>query len=446
MIVRERFLIAIFLLAFLTSCHPVEGKPTNLEQTEIDVSRVLWITPNQISDDDPGSNISSNFTESAVEIIEVTELPQEFSFPFLQSPTGSIFVHSRDVGLYYYIDPLQPDLSWPDTIISSFRSSPSPGGATLLSFSNFADRLAYLDQDCRAWITDLSNKEQSDTGIQINCSNDPLEMIQAELIWTPDDQHLMVIEESGAWIYHIQTEKYEPWNFQCNQLAISPKTSRIAIWCQSTETALNHAIVEWGGDIWYSDALPENIFLTTFTPENQYRWQAFSLYSVAGWTFDGQKIAYFNPDDHQQLIILNATGDMEQRINYTGQLWAEIDFYVVDHPIKWSSDGKRLLLYVMEKQSNPCYSGEDKPLNGSGNLISCWHVIDPETGNIIWQPAFRDKQHYLIGDQATISADGMWLALANRMPSLNALLIVNLENFQVFVFPSRVSAFRWGSN
>jgi len=377
----------------------------------------------------------------------------------------SLYVYRLGVG-YQVVDfTLKPPLNmrFLDVVTSAPNavSSPStqgPGNAMFLAFSNFLDKIAYWSGlPGQLWISDpayLTPKSIFvDSKQQYVVEHFPNPSGEIALSWTPDDQNLLVsvkADPNRNLIYHFQTDIIDEWPYQCDGIAPSPRSGRFAIWCSSKKSGQHqYAVLEWGGEIWYSNTAPSNEVVRSVD----------GLATISGWSSDGEQVAYFEPDDPTGYLTITSTQGLGLKTLPGGAYWLSEKqplFLPPESPIQWSQNGAKLLVYGNGSESSPCPLWENiYEENNVSYHVPCWQVIDTATGKTIW--TLSNSANELISSntpsdiqswsfyQASISPDGMFLALASKNAGLDQLSIVDLTTSKVlWAFDVSVGAMRWG--
>lgn len=314
-----------------------------------------------------------------------------------------------------------------------------PASATLISFAHFADKVAYwINDDVRQlWLSDLDleNPQLIYTDKDEVYSNADYEGREFNLRWTDDDLHLIwyTNDDSPNLIYHLQTQTIEPWPWKCDRIALSPRTNRLATWCISEESETRFAVIEWGGDIWYSD-VP-----SMFELVKQDRIALFSP-PIWAWSSDGERLAYFDPSSRVgEFSIVNAQGIAELSIPeaawWQTEAVAESRIFLPSTLIQWSQDNSRLIVFAHELTTHACplyrnYVSE----SDSFHDIPCWQVLEIESKSILWTWSdFLDDLNTSDNDtwqvwDASISPHGKRLAFNVAVPTGIELAIIDLEN------------------
>ena len=363
----------------------------------------------------------------------------------------ALFLHFSQSKQYSLLDIDESDPSLiEDTLLGTGRT------VYRIGFANFENRMAYQDNQAKIWIADLLNRH-------------PIEILSArgasqqELMftWTPDDQHLIVDfdqPEQPDLIFHLQTGQWEVWDYVCDRLAYSPVSQKIAIWCPSAANN-NFLVFEWGGESWYSENPPEQeVLISQEKPDSPIdkRFSAFPIYRNAGWSSDGESMAYYDPrDETGSLTIINSYGEVQKHI-YGIAYWLT-DFYqehpyLPGWPVQWSLDGSRLLVLAIGGSTNACSDFVSTFENKVYHNPGCWQVIDTTTSEIIWQDSglhynlnagifIRNQYH-----EATISRQGQYISLFSLVPADIRFYIIDVEtNSILYEQPWDIFRMRWGA-
>jgi len=257
------------------------------------------------------------------------------------------------------------------------------GEALVSTFSHFSNMIAYWVQSNSGelWISDTELKSPQrifvdSTGEYVGQFAIPYGATR--LLWSADDNYLIVEAQEirkQSLIYSIKNRKLEPWPWSCNLVAVSPRTGRLSTWCSSTEGRSGFSVIEWGGDIWYSDESPNQTAVKRSADMN-YSW---------GWSSDGNKIAYFDPqDENGRLFVADASGPklaILPGIAWMGPVTSYSFDFFSRYPIQWSRDGNRLLVYG---QGDECPKQENLA-TGELQKRPCWQVIDANKGEVLWR-------------------------------------------------------------
>jgi hypothetical protein len=435
---------------------PESSTPYPIPPTELSTPSFtsLAVTPTQIS---VLSGSTPTFTDSRLANGYIVPAINMDDLAYLSASAQSsghineaLFLHFSQSNQYSLLD---MDDSYPTLLDDTLLGT----GSTMfrIGFANFANWIAYEDNQANFWIADLLNNRP------ILILTAPI-TLQDELLftWSPDDQHLIVDfdqPEISDLIFHLQTGQWEVWNYVCDRLAYSPHSQEISIWCPSVSNN-NFMVLEWGGESWYSEQPPEQEVLTSYenTEQIDKRFNAFPLYRNTGWSSDGDLIAYYDPqDDTGALTIMNSYGEVQRQI--PGMAYWLTDFYqenpnLPGSPIQWSLDGSRLLVLAIGKNTNPCSDFTSTFNNRTYPNPGCWQLLDPATGETIWQDSslpyntnvgiFIRNQYY----EVTISRHGQYISLCSLFPADNWFYIINVETSEILYARAwSIFRMRWGA-
>jgi hypothetical protein len=269
-------------------------------------------------------------------------------------------------------------------------------------FTHFSDKLLHFtwDEPPQMWISDL------DLQNNLRISGDSLPPCSSSWYWSPDDLHLICEAEDGSnpgSIYDLVTGVWEPWEYACDRIAVSPKTGHLSTWCKSIKTPNSYQVMEWGGEIWSSTESPTSTLVQTNPriPYSEWLW---------GWSADGQKIAYFDSEGY--LTIASAQGTLLRTLpGARDSLTTDDQNKLWESRIQFTADGSKILVLARGSINKPC------PSLSTVENPACWQVIDAQTGEVIWHLAdfidqYSDYQSDYFSD-ASISADGQYLALTS---------------------------------
>lgn len=302
------------------------------------------------------------------------------------------------------------------TLISPPSSPDNLGDASTLAFSRFSEQVAYWlpysDGTAELWIADLNNQNPQ------LVFNDAVGAYgqQPTILWMPNDNYIVlhsVETNQPDMIYSLITGQLQNWPWDCDRIALSSKSGRLSLWCSSVNSTNDFAVIEWNGDIWFSENLPESVLVQRH-PNSLVSW---------GWSRDGSRIAYYDPlDETGSLHIANSEGELLLK-GLTGFAWyPEFDawsfhpLYYHLRPFQWSLDGNRLLAYGNRGISD--ISGDID----ISEIEPSYQVVDVESGQILWSiedstidllrydNAERDIMEYSVST-AVFSPDGSQVAL-----------------------------------
>jgi hypothetical protein len=312
------------------------------------------------------------------------------------------------------------------------RTDPGPADALTAAFAHFSNRFAYWTQieTGKLWVSDLAYQDPqavyTDDRDLHHMSG--VESGEFKLVWTPDDLHVILDSQDAAYeslIYHLETGTVEQWPWKCDRVAQSPYTSRLATWCRSVSGDDRFAIIEWGGEILYSDSGPE-----------AYLFISDQLETNSAWSADGEAVAYFDPADPDgHLFIVDSTG-VQTRLFPGAAWWSTEDtlrskIALPDRLIAWSDDGSALLVFAHELGTNSCplWMNQSSQSPDHGYDIPCWQAVDVASGKPIWSIANsvdEDFSSYLQFYDAAVSPSGSLVALSAYGPGVFWTGVVDL--------------------
>lgn len=348
------------------------------------------------------------------------------------------------------------------------ESPHSPANPVEFAFSHYSDQVGYWTKTypSELWVSDVAYEQPrrvftDSEGLYVGASYLPVG--EMKLAWSPDDRYLITYTSEPMTpylIYDSQTGKIEDWYWLCQDVIRSPRTDQFAILCRLDEdrgfTPENaYAILEWGGDIWYTSQPPENL-LSRALPDGTLPWRL---------SADGQQLAYFDPDDPEEhLLIADADGSVrrflpggsvlqrDERItNFETQYYkgfSEREFGL----FRWSQNGELILVYALGNPERPCRQIADSQ---TGKLYEepCWQVLDAETGAVLWTDL--DSAETLFQDEfeltsmrlnyAVFSPNGEWIAIRAQYFSYELLAVVDLKTHVAYaLFPIQYAEIYWG--
>ena len=206
------------------------------------ISIVETHTPILVPDTDtsqPTITLPSVQTTAAIVTLPSTTTP-DLSLTPTEKPVSrdALYFYNEEETAYRYVYPIFLGQN-------SVRLGPD-----YVRFAHFADRLVHKSGREAPYQLLLANLALEDERV----IRDDVASYYA--YWSPDDWHLIFVPDgnpaSGS-IYHIKTNTWEAWPYNdCNQVAVSPKTGRLATWCLSVSNPDTFAVIEWGGEIWVS--------------------------------------------------------------------------------------------------------------------------------------------------------------------------------------------------
>lgn len=334
------------------------------------------------------------------------------------------------------------------------NSALGPGNSVLLSFANFANKVAYWTANGvgQLWLSDLmwDKPEVVYTDVDGVYTTDNYRNGVFNLIWLPDDLHLIfyTTDETPNFIVDTQSNTVESWPWNCNRIALSPKSQHLATWCTSEEGSSRFAILEWGGEIWYSDMPPVELVQTEIV--NLTFW---------AWPSNGDKLVYLDPSDSDgSLFLVNSQGNPQKLFDNTAW-WqnedvSESQIDIPIRPLQWSQNGDYLLIFANELIEGACpdYVYPFGTLPNPIYHIPCWQVIDMRSKTVIWSWATvvntfseSESETWQTGE-ASISPDGKLVAVYVKPIGTVQLIIANLESGEQELWSSiEGSIMRWDS-
>lgn len=359
-----------------------------------------------------------------------TYLPSSTSETWPNSPAG-LYGLMRD-GTVYHFYPRQGDqLVYEQR--QAWSGEGSPGRSLYMQFAHSADRLAYwtIGLPGKLWVSDLTIKKPAliftDTRrlYPVDYASYPDELINLQ--WSPDDLHLMVnVQERPelSLIYDLRSHILEKWPYLCNQVAMSPRSGRLATWCASTTTTPGYAVVEWGGEIWFSDAAPTPL-LTGQHEGNIQTW---------AWSADGGQIAYFDPTDGY-LYIANAKAKVRLKSKTASAYWLAASGFKFgataieppSSPLAWSEDQSRLVIYAIGDEKHQCPSVYQQAVGSVVKKVPCWQVIDARNGESLWSTSDVVAQALPAGLAAELTPSDFFFPSLSPDGHLLAISFFNLE-------------------
>lgn len=461
----QLILMILVYLVFLSGCtnQPVMVDPISSGSPTTSVTP--FVTDNKIPE------VTQTFQIATPKSGKITDTPIPLVID--NTPTNSkhvqtevsglgnlIYLFSRDLGsVYFFLNPFEKgNNNWlePDNIRNLQDAS---GQVKTISFSFNGNRIAYQKSNGEIWISDLMINKPIKL-VDMSAGNET----GSNLIWTPDDIHLIIDNvdpNQPDLIYEINSGKLETWNRTCNQLVLSPRTKQLAVGCWSKDDN-QYAYIEWGGEIWVTKNPPDKIVFKfdLEEPKNMdpnlrtlsigMKYLPFSFHLVAGWSPDGKRVAYYDPQDHlNSLIILNSDGEIENRIPHKAYWQVSTDGSydsLPGLPIQWSGNGRMLLLYGKGSEKAQCSSSKSENNNQPqlSNNHNCWQVIDSEKWETQWYPSNLLSDNPIVYENASLSEDGNELAMNSFYPSGNKFQVIDISNSNIILdTPLSVSDFRW---
>jgi hypothetical protein len=283
------------------------------------------------------------------------------------------------------------------------------GQALFTGFSNFANRLWYLkvrgsvneeDLPRDLWLSDLLGKENTHIFTETNQTR------IENLWWTPEDQHLIIkikYPPNDGFIYHVQTGGLDDWPYNCSQVALSPRSNRLVLWCQPSSVGKEFAVIEWDGEIWFSREASNKIIV------HGINWV---------WSENGKRLAYSTDgiESDGNLIISDEVGYPIRTIPGIMSWIINARHKPLNPALQWSANGQRLVILSPGVEEKSCPPDEyNWYIDGPDRNPPCWHVYDVTTGKMIWdlpdsieEPGVFESNDF---EHVAISGDGRYLAL-----------------------------------
>lgn len=313
----------------------------------------------------------------------------------------------------------------------------------LFEFSHYSNQIAFvpLPNSNELWLSDVTYQRPKKL-LSVDPSGDGSNPLWGlRIVWSPDDRYLFLYHEAQLelnLIYNLSTEKLEPWYWQCDSIILSPQSGRLAPLCPripgiATEQAA-YAIVEWGGEIWFTDEELGEPFLQP-TPEELAFWE---------WSLNGEWLAYFEPNDPAgYLFIADAFGNVRQFFPgisvFNEPEGQKIRYFPsANNVFAWARNAPILLVEGYGQPEQPCppyftpFHDDDVP------IWPCWQAINIDTGEIVWSQASLVENLILAGEEDTtgvairdiaIAPNGRALAFHILDPYRN--IIVDLQTARV---------------
>jgi hypothetical protein len=344
-----------------------------------------------------------------------------------------------------------------------------PGQSTYHVFSHYSDHVAFwkITSPGELWITDVSYQNPQLLLIDFDEVYVPSEgnlMSEDEylkIIWSPDDLYLFFYslqEPDLSQIYHRNMDKLEPWYWSCDTVILSSRSGKLATLCRQLKNVsvivAKYAVLEWGGEIWFSDALPGDLFLEPL-PDGTAFWQ---------WSANGQWIAYFDPNDQEgHLFIADAEGNIRKLLPGISPFrvseiegYQQYQFLGNDSPFRWAREAPILLVNGFGQPEQPCPPLVSEEFGPRQTFAwHCWQAVNVSTGEIIWHEAnlaenlsLNTESEELLSmgiNHIVISPDGRAIAALTSY-DMPRIVVVDLQTGQPTVV-SRFDRFRqiyWG--
>jgi hypothetical protein len=177
-------------------------------------------------------------------------------------------------------------------------------GIRNFSLSSNRRWLAYWHNAADSSSLNILDIENGSSNVVLTLAN--VNSWRANLFWSADGLYLfltleppsepLVMDQSTReivsgrryYLYSLESGTMQQWDRDCDRLGFSSRTKQIATWCPSiNETELDYAVVEWGGEIWFTTESPDT-FLKVRAPE----------FAVPTWVWsgDGRRVIYADQD------------------------------------------------------------------------------------------------------------------------------------------------------
>lgn len=423
--------------------------PTMTELISIPPKATITVTTNP-------TNVSP--TPNLVETDEKTSLP-------------SVYIYDQSTG---YMKLEQQEKEFSDLEIMDYAPTnrnevkvnldQGPGDALYFRFAHYANKIAYwsLGTPGQLWISDLSlaNHElifRDEENLYLFGSY-PFSDNEISLEWSPDDQYLVIrvfSDESLNLIYHVNSGILESWPYICDRIASSPKSQNWAVWCTSSVKQPRFAVIEWGGDIWYTEAAPEIELVKINSPSGEPPFP-----DIWSWSPDGKKIAFFDPNDPEgYLHIVTELGEHLKILQGSAYWLSEVypRFFSPENLIQWAQNDSRILIFANGNETHSCPVWKNVlSENETEHQVPCWQIVDISSDEVIWtvnhlKNAFIDssgqsKIHIWKFYSASLSPTGDFLILASNSGSLDLIQAIEVDTSEIYwQLNSDLDYLRWAA-
>ncbi len=343
---------------------------------------------------------------------------------------------------------------------ADFASPEGPGQSDYITFSHYSDQIVYWLESPTGelWISDIAipNPQKLLTDSErsyVPEFQNPRGKIKIE--WSPDDLHLFLYHLNRPElnrIFYLETNKSEAWHWNCNSVVLSSKSRRLATLCPRIASAASdvqaYAILEWGGEIWFSNDYPGEPFLEPLSDDTRL-WQ---------WSSDGELLAYFDPNDMGgHLFIADKHGNIHKLLPNSSlykdaeiEGYRQYEFLNGEFPLLWAKDAPILLVNGFGQPDQPCpplVSSYDPDLFYSN--WPCWQAVDVESGNVTWMETSLAKKLSLAeseNDPINMAINGLAVEPRGRAIVVQSfypetrLAVINLQSSEATTI-SRFDAF-----
>jgi WD40 repeat protein len=385
-------------------------------------------------------------SESNITSLPGTPTPDSSATPIVstvnpqQVPPGTIYKWDPPVGgMYLSIQP-SSGLNSLQELIPSTPNVGSPEAAYALEFANYGPRVAYITLQEKA-ILWVSSPELTDVTMvwedKIGWLSDfmPYQSL-LDIKWGPGDNSLIVSlhgDNQRVVIYSFTSESAYSWEGSCDYLIQDVDGNIRSIGCkvQGEGTMTEIYRLDWEGSV------------QQVSPESRT-----SLLPVYEWAFapTGDKVAFVGDDYSASLWHVSG-----EKIPLPIQ-WSEGYIYsmLFDDPfeaIHWSTDGARLLIHGFDTERAYCPTVRDSLTSNVTGTISCWLIIEGNTGEVIWwltEDIIQEKVGQLwdgtsLAHDACFSPDGNWIAMSYRESGVQKFFIISTETNELIMLGRHIS-------
>ncbi len=479
---KSGLLISVFFLLFLLSCQSVDGvepistdidpslPPTKLNDSTTRVSATPLPQPsNLVTQTRPPMNAVSTIPPSSAEREATTTPPPTKGLGWL------FFARYEYYGWFELVAEDSPfglilDETDEYNKFTSRDLFDGPGQGTYHVFSHYSDQIAYWTATSpeELWVSDATYQEPqkvlTDSEKRYTPESGNLLSVDEylEIAWSPDDLHLFIfnrLEPKLSQIYNLETGVLEDWYWYCDSLILSSQSDRLATLCHRfdgvSKSKEAYAVLEWGGEIWFSNTLPGDVFLEPTTDGTVF-WQ---------WSADGELVAYFDPSDRNgHFFITDALGNIRRLLPGSSlykdseiEGYQQYEFLNSETPFLWARDKNLILVNGFGSPDEPCPPLVSEEFDPPQAFVwPCWQAVDINTGNIIWSEtrlaeslSLQDQGVIVsmsIGDVA-VEPNGRAIAVYTTYMHPR-IVVIDLETSQattVLMF-DRIRNIHWGSN
>ena len=325
------------------------------------------------------------------------------------------------------------------------KEIPGPPLAIDLAFSQTSNQVAYLTKQKEEdggslilWVADLGLQEVKQVWVDKDRWLGEVKLVSAyfesQMFWGIKDRYIFIFSfteeaKDHMVVYDLKAGEIHPWIGGCDWISKLAKNNQFAVICQ----------LHNGGQTSYAILGQDGISISDTLPESK-------IYKTLFWRFslDGDRVLYV--DENLQWRIIEKMGSW---INLP-LTYSKNDLYSGPGAlsIQWSQDGKRVLVYGLEKRTDklcPKIEGDIDVYDRA-----CWFVLNSETGKFIWWPkrGLWDLSELSIPIEnanldfnMAMSPDGKWLAMTvadMRIGNAFRLIVTSTEDAQteeIFINP-----------